>query len=79
MLFGTAKRSSNLRDLMKEHLVNFVSRYKYLGVTLGPALNINDHLQKTLKIEAVCIRFLKRMRHSLSSFASESAYVYCSV
>ena len=89
MLFGTANRlnsQSNLKVSMKEHLINFVSGYKYLGVTLDPTLIINDHLQKTLKNAAVRIRLLKRMRYSLSKFAAESVYkaivlpkiLYCS-
>ena len=77
MLFGTANRlnsQSNLKVSMKEHLINFVSGYKYLGVTLDPTLYINDHLQKTLKNAAVRIRLLKRMRYSQSKFAAESVY-----
>ena len=89
MLFGTAKRlysQSNLKVSLKEHLINFVSGYKYLGVSLDPSLNMNDHLQKILKNVAVRIRLLKRMRYSLSDFAAESVYeaivlpkiLYCS-
>ena len=89
MLFGTANRlnsQSNLKVSMKEHLINFVSGYQYLGVTLDPTLNMNDHLQKILKNAAVRIRLLKRMRYSLSKFAAESVYkaivlpkiLYCS-
>ena len=89
MLFGTANRlnsQSNLKVSMKERLINFVSGYKYFGVTLDPTLNMNDHLQKTLKNAAVRIRLLKRMRYSLSGFAAESVYkaivlpkmLYCS-
>ena len=77
---------SNLKVSLKEHLINFVSGHKYLGVTLDPSLSMNDHLQKTLKSVAVRIRLLKRMRHSLSNFAAESVYkaivlpkiLYCS-
>ena len=47
---------------------------------------MNDHLQKTLKNVAVRSRLLKKMRHSLSTFAAESVYkaivlpkiLYCS-
>ena len=47
MLFGTAKRlfsQSDLKVSVKEHLINFVRGYKYLGVILHPSLNMNEHL-----------------------------------
>ena len=89
MLFGKAKRLYSLSDLkvsLKENFINFVSGYKYLGVTLDPSLNMSDHLHKTLKNVTVRIRLLKRMRLSLSNFAAESVYksivlskiLYCS-
>ena len=89
MLFGTAKRlysQSDLKVSLKENFINFVSGYKYLGVTLDPSLNMSDHLHKTLKNVLVRVRLLKRMRLSLSSFAAESVYkaivlskiLYCS-
>ena len=47
MLFGRVKRPHSQRDLkvsIKEHLINFMSGCKYLGVTLDSSLNMNDHL-----------------------------------
>ena len=87
-LFGTAKRLHSHGDLkvsIKEHLINFVSGYKYLRVTLDPSLNMNDHLQKTLKNVTARIR-LKRMRRLLLNLAVKSVYtamvlpkvIYCS-
>ena len=89
MLFGAAKRfysQSDLKVWLKENLINFVSGYKYLGMTLDPYLNMSDHLHKTLKNVAVRVRLLKRMRHLLSNCAAESVYkaivlpkiLYCS-
>eukprot|EP00112_Aurelia_sp_Birch-Aquarium-sp1_P020798 Seg5439.2 transcript_id=Seg5439.2/GoldUCD/mRNA.D3Y31 product="putative RNA-directed DNA polymerase from transposon BS" pseudo=true protein_id=Seg5439.2/GoldUCD/D3Y31 len=52
MLFGTSKRLHSKNDLkiwMNEHLIHFVSGYKYLGVLLDPSLNMKEHLQKTLE------------------------------
>ena len=71
---------------IKKHLINFVSGYKYLGVTLDPSQNMNDHLQKTMKNVTARIRLLKRMRRSLSNLAVKSVYtamvlpkiLYCS-
>ena len=77
MLFGTATRLYSQNDLkvsLKENFINFVSGYKYLGVTLDPSLKMSDHLHQTLKNVAVRIRLLKRMRRSLSIFAAESVY-----
>ena len=89
MLFGTAKRlhsKSDLKIWMNEHLIHFVSGYKYLGVLLDPSLNMKEHLHKTLKSAAARIKLLKRMRQSLTSHAAESIYkaivlpkiLYCS-
>ena len=89
VLFGIAKRlysQSNLIVSPKEHLINFVSEYKYLGKTLDPSLNMNYHLQRTLKNVAVRLKLLKRMKYSLSNSAAESVYkaivlpkiLYCS-
>ena len=70
MMFGTAKRlyaQSNLRVSYKEHVINFVSRYKYLGVTMDQSLNMNDHLLKTLKNMAVGSKIVEgRLDRTLS-------------
>ena len=72
---------------MNEHLIHAVNSYKYLGVILDASLNINEHLQKTLKSAAAQIKLLKRMRKSLTSHAAESIHKaivfpkmrYCSI
>ena len=90
MLFGTAKRLHSINDLkmwMNEHLIHAVNSYKYLGVILDASLNMNEHLQKTLKSAAAQIKLLKRMRKSLTSHAAESIHKaivfpkmrYCSI
>ena len=59
---------------MNNHLIHFVSGYKYLGVFLDASLNMKEHLQKTLKSVAARIKLQKRMRQSLMSNAAESIY-----
>ena len=52
MLFGTAKRLCSHGDLkvsLQGHLINFTSKYKYLGMLLDPSLSMSDHLGKVLK------------------------------
>ena len=52
MLFGRAKRLCSHDDLkvsLQGHLINFTSKYKYLGLHLDPSLGMGDHLQKVLK------------------------------
>ena len=52
MLFGTVKRLCSHGDLkvsLQGHLINFTSKYKYLGMHLDPSLSMSDHLQKVLK------------------------------
>ena len=89
MVFGTAKRLHSINDIkiwMNEHSIHVVNSYKYLGVILDASLNMNEHLQKTLKSAAARIKLLKRMRTSLTSHAAESIYkaivlpkmLYCS-
>ena len=49
MLFGTAKRLCSHDDLkvsLQGHLINFTSKYKYLGVYLDPSLSMGDHFTK---------------------------------
>ena len=51
MLFGTAKRLWSHDDLkvsLQGHLINFTSKYKYLGLHMDPSLSMGDHLQKVL-------------------------------
>ena len=52
VLFGTAKRlcsHDGLKVSLQGHLINFKSKYKYLGLHLDPSLSMSDHLQKVLK------------------------------
>ena len=89
MLCGTAKRLHSKNDSkiwINNHLILFMSKYKYIGVLLDPSLNMKEHLQRTLKSVAVQIKLLKRMRQSLTSNAAELIYkaialpkmLYCS-
>ena len=51
MLFGTAKRLCShgyLKVSLHGNLINYTSKYKYLGMHLNPSLNMSDHLQKVL-------------------------------
>ena len=55
MLYGTANKlhsKNDLQVLINDHLINFVSGYKYLGVFLDLNLDMKEHLQKTLKSAA---------------------------
>ena len=89
MLFGTAKRlccHDDLKVSLQGHLINFTSKYKYLGMHLDPSLSMGDHLQKVLKKATSRIKLLARMRKSLSMLAAKSVYsahvlptiLYCS-
>ena len=90
MLFGTAKRLCSHGDLkvsLQGHLINFTSKYKYLGMHLDPSLSMSDHLQKVLKKAMARINLLARMRKSMSMLAAKksvysahvlSTILYCS-
>ena len=89
MLFGTAKRlcsHSDLKVSLQGHLINFTSKYKYLGMHLDPSLCMSDHLEKVLKKATARIKLLARMRKSMSMLAAKSVYsahvlptiLYCS-
>ena len=47
MLVGTATRL-DFKVSLQGHLINFTSKYKYLGLHLNPLLSMGDHLQKVL-------------------------------
>ena len=89
MLFGTAKRLCSLGDLkvsLQGHMLNFTSKYKYLGIYLDPSLNTSDHSHKVLKTATSRIKLLARMRKAMSVLAAKSVYsahilptaLYCS-
>ena len=78
MLFGTAKRlcsHSDLKVSLQGHLINFTSKYKYLGMHLDPSLSMSDHLEKVLKKATARIKLLARMRKSMSMLAAKSVYI----
>ena len=78
MLFGTAKQLCSHDDLkvsLQGHLINFTSKYNYLGLHLDPLLSMGDHLQKELKKATARIKLLKRMRKALSTLAAK--LVHC--
>ena len=57
-----------------ETLINSANGYKYLGVWLDPTLNINAHLQRTLKKATAWIKLLSRVRSSLTVSAAIVVY-----
>ena len=76
----------DLKISLQGHMINFTSKYKYLGIYLDPSLNMSDHLHKVLKTTTSRTKLLARMRKVMSVFATKSVYsahivptiLYCS-
>jgi len=89
MLFGTAKRLCShgyLKVSLQGNLINYTSKYKYLGMHLDPSLNMSDHFKRCLKKAIARIKLLARMRKSMSMLGAKMVYsahvlptiLYCS-
>ena len=77
MLFGSRVILKNTRcTKLKISNVNidFVHKYKYLGVILDPHLTFNKHLNNIIKITAHKINLLAKVRQYLTDTASITIY-----
>ena len=77
MLFGTAKKLQELPDVhirAEDTLLQSVSSYKYLGVTLDSQLTYKKHINKTISTASLKIRQLCRMRAFLNTKAATLVY-----
>ena len=73
MLFGTAKKLNkcdrNLKVLYNWNEINQTTRYKYLGSTIDPSLNLSDNFDKMYKKASTRLRLLESLKYCLTSVA----------
>ena len=66
MLFGSSKRlkssGNKLEITFADTLVNFVTSYKYLGITVDNTLTLNDNFNLSYKKASSRLRLLERMK-----------------
>ena len=79
MLFGSGKRLSKLQDQTIDVSINNIpisktKSYKYLGVTMDPTLNFQQHFQNSYKKASARVRLLQKIRSSLNVHSAESIY-----
>ena len=55
-------------------LINFTTRYKYLGTTIVSNVNVNDHFDNIYKKASGRLRLLSRLRFNLTVSAAENVY-----
>ena len=77
MLFGSGKRLSKLQDQTIDVSINNIpisktKSYKYLGVTMDPTLNFQQHFQNSYKKAYARVRLLQKIRSSLNVHSAES-------
>ena len=90
MLFGTkrlAKQDHAIEILHNSNTINVTKSYKYLGIILDPALNMEDHFKSVCNKISNRLRMLKRVRTFLTETAALRIYqtmimpivTYCSL
>ena len=89
MIFGTSQKIKNkeLNIAYHHQSISKASTYKYLGLTLGQTLNLNDHLTQMYKKATAHLNLLRRLRYQLTEKAATTNYqsmliplfTYCSI
>ena len=75
MPLGTAKNLSqhakSLNVMYRNQLINSVTTYKYLGVDLDQALNMNSNFDSIYKKASGRLRLLRKIRPYLNTISSK--------
>ena len=78
MLFGTSKnikqQPSVLNIRFDDKIVNFTTKYKYLGCIIEPTLNINSHFENRYKKASNRLRLLSILRPFMTADACSMLY-----
>lgn len=76
MLLGTSRRSQNnpIRVCLNDKLINFTTKYRYLGVLVDQNVNLKEHFGQAFRKASGRLRLLKKIRSSLTMNAAESIY-----
>ncbi len=77
MLLGTSRKIQNnsLNVYLDDKLINFTTKYRYLGVLIDQTVNLKEHFGQAFKKASGRLRMLKKIRASLTVDAAES-YIY---
>ena len=77
-LFGTAKRRNVLDDSLlvsfNDTRINSMEEYTYLGVQIGPTLNMHSQFDATFKKATSRLRLLSKIRPNLNVNAAKAIY-----
>jgi hypothetical protein len=76
MLLGTSRRiqSNPIRVYLNDKLINFTTKYRYLGVLVDQNVNLKEHFGQAFRKASGRLRLLKKIRSSLTMDAAESIY-----
>ena len=78
MLFGTSKNLNQQPSVLNisfgDKIINFTTKYKYLGCIIGPALNMNSHSENSYKKASIRLRLLSILRPFMTADACSMLY-----
>ena len=76
MLLGSSRKILNksLKIYINDSLINFTTKFKYLGVVVDQTLSLGEHFSLALKKASGRIRLSKKIRATLTLDAAESIY-----
>ena len=78
MLFGTAKKLSKLPQPLEvtynSHIINTTTEYNYLGNTITPTLNFDQHFRSQCRKSSGRVSLLSKVRPYLTVDAAEKIY-----
>jgi hypothetical protein len=78
MLYGSSKELSTHRNIsikINNTIINEVTTYKYLGVSLGNQLSLQYYVRDLYKKASAHVKFLFNIRTNTGAYVAETIYI----